>query len=155
MIDQIKIRKATINDLETLLVFEQGVIAAERPFDPTLKDDPIHYYDLEKMIAGDGVVLMVAGYENKIVASGYARKEIAKPFLKYTKYAYLGFMYVHPDYRGKGINAMIIESLKKEVASWGIDEMRLEVYVGNTPAIKAYEKIGFTKIMTEMRMPVS
>ncbi len=30
--------------------FEQGVIQAERPFDITLADDPIQYYDIEAMI---------------------------------------------------------------------------------------------------------
>ena len=40
------IRQARHTDLDTLFRFEQGVITAERPFDPTLKKDPIHYYDL-------------------------------------------------------------------------------------------------------------
>ncbi|MBC7747188.1 MAG: GNAT family N-acetyltransferase, partial [Methylotenera sp.] len=47
----ITIRKARPADLQKLLVFEQGIITAERSYDPTLKEDPIHYYDLEKMIA--------------------------------------------------------------------------------------------------------
>ena len=33
------IRHATLDDLETLLSFEQGIIAAERPFDETLRSD--------------------------------------------------------------------------------------------------------------------
>ena len=33
--DQIRIRKATFDDLNTLLRFEQGVIEAERPYDRT------------------------------------------------------------------------------------------------------------------------
>lgn len=37
MMHQIIIRKAHANDLEKLLEFEQGIITAERPFDPTLK----------------------------------------------------------------------------------------------------------------------
>jgi ribosomal protein S18 acetylase RimI-like enzyme len=154
MIEQVIIRKATDNDLTALLAFEQGVIAAERPFDPTLREGHINYYDIAKMISSDTVELVVAEYENNIIASGYARIENARPFLQYTQYAYLGFMYVHPAFRGKGINAMIIDALKKTVLAWGIHEMRLEVYVDNGPAISAYEKIGFTKLLTEMRMPV-
>lgn len=38
------IRKATLNDLETLRRFEQSVIDAERPFDPTLKREHTNYY---------------------------------------------------------------------------------------------------------------
>lgn len=39
----ITIRKAHPNDLEKLLEFEQGIITAERPFDPTLKAEKTHY----------------------------------------------------------------------------------------------------------------
>ena len=48
--ESILVRKATLYDMETLLRFEQGVIKAERPFDITLKPDPIHYYGIEDMI---------------------------------------------------------------------------------------------------------
>jgi len=38
------IRKATSTDLSVLLKFEQSLIAAERPMDPTIKDGLITYY---------------------------------------------------------------------------------------------------------------
>ena len=58
--DQLKIHVATINDLPLLLEFEQGVITAELPFDPTLKKDPTSYYDIEEMIRAENVHLIVA-----------------------------------------------------------------------------------------------
>jgi ribosomal protein S18 acetylase RimI-like enzyme len=146
------IRKATEKDLETLLLFEQGVISAERPFDTTLKNDPIRYYDLHKMINATYIELLVAELDNIVVGSGYARIEKSKIFYKHAEYAYLGFMYVRPEYRGKGINRKIIEMLKKWASTQNIDELRLEVYVGNEPAIKAYQKIGFLKHIIEMRL---
>ena len=48
--DNIKIRTATLDDIDILLEFEQGVIKAERPFDVTLGADPITYYNLEELI---------------------------------------------------------------------------------------------------------
>jgi len=36
----IYVRKANLNDLKTLLEFEQGVIKAERPLDPFFKKWP-------------------------------------------------------------------------------------------------------------------
>ena len=147
----IKIRKATPGDLEQLLIFEQGVIKTERPFDPTLKPDPISYYDLETMLTAPDVEIVVAEIEKKIIASGYALIRRSKPYLKYSDHAYLGFMYVLPEYRGKGINKLIIDSLKKWAESKNISELRLEVYFDNASAIKAYEKIGFKKHMIEMR----
>ncbi len=61
-------------------------------------------------------------------------------------------MYVVPDRRGKGVIQKIIEALKQWAISQNITEMRLEVYQNNLAAIKAYEKIGFTKHMIEMRI---
>ena len=150
--EEITTRKATYNDLETLRRFEQGVIIAERPFDPTLKKGLISYYDLEAMIAATHVELIVAELNGEIVGSGYARIETAKPYLQHEQHAYLGFMYVEPQHRGKGINKIILAALKKWSSSQNITELRLEVYFNNTPAITAYEKAGFTKHMIEMRM---
>ena len=151
IMDEIVIRKATKNDLEELHQFEQGVIAAERPYDSTLKNGLIHYYDLKEMIDASHIELLVAEVNNKLIASGYARIEEAKPYLKHATHAYLGFMYVLPEYRGRGINKKIVEALKKWAFSQDVKELRLEVYFDNIAAIKAYEKIGFSKHMIEMR----
>ena len=148
------IRKAVPDDLDTLLSFEQGIIYTERPFDPTLRDGPIHYYDLKAMMHDDNIALLVAEYEGEIIGSGYARLEESKPYLKHHRHAYLGFMYVHPGYRGKGVNAQIVEALRDWARERQITELRLDVYCENSPAISAYEKVGFKKHMMEMRMAV-
>lgn len=150
--DQIIIRKATPDDLEKLYQFEQGVIEAERPFDPTLKKGLIHYYNLEEMINADHIELLVAAVENEIIASGYARIEDAKPYLTHAVHAYLGFMYVHPAHRGRGINKMILEELKQWAIDRNVTELRLDVYYNNISAIRAYDKMGFSKHMIEMRL---
>lgn len=150
--DQIIIRKASLQDLPMLLRFEQGVINAERPFDSTLKSGDIQYYDIEKMIRVSNVEIVVAELDHKIIGSGYARIEDAKPYLQHPRHAYLGFMYIDPDHRGKGINKKIIEALKQWTISQKVTELRLDVYFNNLPAISAYEKAGFAKHMVEMRM---
>ena len=150
----ITIRKATYKDLDTILGFEQGVINAERVFDSTLKANNAIYYDLENMLIAPNIELIVAEYNNKVIASGYARIENAKPYLNHAQHAYLGFMYVVPDFRGKGINLMIINYLNKWAALNGINEIRLDVYFENLPAIRAYEKAGFKSHMIEMRMDI-
>ncbi len=150
--EQVIIRKATLNDLNTLLIFEQGIIASERPFDSTLKSDHIHYYDIKKMITARDVELVVAELDNELIGCGYARIENAKPYLQHAQHAYLGFMYVSPQHRGKGVNKKIIAALAAWSAAENITELRLDVYQHNEAAIKAYEKSGFTKHMVAMRM---
>ncbi|MDI5898211.1 GNAT family N-acetyltransferase [Flavobacterium yafengii] len=148
----ITIRKAHPNDLEKLLEFEQGIITAERPFDPTLKAEKINYYDIEKMISAPHIEVLVAKIGSELVGSGYARIETAKHYLNHPNYAYLGFMYTDANHRGKGINAKIIEALKEWCNLQDVFELRLDVYNDNTSAIKAYEKSGFKKHLINMRM---
>jgi GNAT superfamily N-acetyltransferase len=155
MIPQLTIRAATPDDLPTLRAFEQGVILAERPFDPTLGPDPLHYYDLEGMITATHIELVVAMFGSEIVASGYARIERGRPYLKHQYHAYVGFMYVVPHHRGNGIANAVLEALQQWAGRQGITEMQLEVYYDNTPAIKSYEKAGFIRHLITMRKPTT
>jgi ribosomal protein S18 acetylase RimI-like enzyme len=148
----ILIRKATVHDLAVLREFEQGIISAERPFDPTLKDDPVTYYDLPRMLGDSQTDVVVASVGERVVACGYSRIEVSKLYLKHRQHAYFGMMYVRPVYRGQGLNALVMEELKKLAKERGITELRLEVYAGNQAAINAYEKFGFAGYILEMRM---
>jgi GNAT superfamily N-acetyltransferase len=148
----LKIRKAKLEDLNTLLEFEQGIITAERPYDPTLKQGTISYYNIEKMLLANDIAVLVAEVDTVIIGSGYARVATAKPYLNHDSYAYLGFMFTDPKYRGKGVNSKIIEALKNWCSSLGIYELRLDVYNDNPSAIKAYEKVGFKKHLINMRI---
>ncbi len=148
----ITLRPATTQDLPTLLKFEQGIISDERPFDPTHKDETIHYYDLPAMIESPLVELIVAELDGIAVGSGYARLEKAKPYKKFEQFAYLGFMYVVPEHRGKGINAHVMGYLREWSKKQGVTELRLEVYCENEKAVRAYEKVGFMRYMYTMRM---
>lgn len=149
---EIIVRPATVDDMDVLLQFEQNLISEERPFDITLKSGRINYYDIGQMIKAPHIEIVVAECAQAIIGSGYARIEAAKPYLTHRQYAYLGFMYVDPAHRGKGVNKKIIEALKQWAISHNIVEMRLDVYADNLPAVRAYEKAGFDRHVVEMRM---
>jgi GNAT superfamily N-acetyltransferase len=61
-------------------------------------------------------------------------------------------MYTDPDCRGNGVNRLVMDALIDWSKEKGIYEIVLEVYDKNSPAIKAYEKVGFTKSLTEMTL---
>jgi GNAT superfamily N-acetyltransferase len=61
-------------------------------------------------------------------------------------------MYVEPDYRGLGINKLIIDNLIDWSKQQGIFDLYLDVYDGNDTAIRAYEKVGFSKSLVEMKI---
>ena len=150
--EQIIVRQANLDDLELLLAFEQAMIEAERPFDETIRSgDDVRYYDLEGLISSAEAEVLVAELGSEIIGSGYARIEVSDAYLSHGKHSYLGFMYVVPEHRGKGVNKMIIEALESWSQSQGVTEMRLEVYAGNSAAIKAYEKSGYDALILTMR----
>ncbi len=148
---KIQIRAASLQDLPILKGFEQGIIEFERPFDPTIADD-ISYYDIEDMIKRKHTEVIVATIDNQLIGSGYADIRKAKHYLDHETYAYLGFMFVNKDFRGQGVNKLIIDKLKEWSQSKGINELRLDVYDDNPNAIKAYEKSGFKRHLVNMRL---
>ncbi|MFC6102443.1 GNAT family N-acetyltransferase [Olivibacter domesticus] len=153
--NQITIRTATLEDIEVLLTFEQGVIAAERPLTTSLKDTPINYYDVKAFIVDPDVEIVVAVIDGKLIGSGYIRIMNAKNHFRNRKFGYLGFMYVLADYRGMGVNKKIMDVLIHWGTEQGLTEFKLNVYQENETAIRAYEKIGFKKHMIEMRMDLT
>ncbi|MEM6894284.1 MAG: GNAT family N-acetyltransferase [Bacteroidota bacterium] len=146
------IREATLNDLSVLKDFEQEIITAERPMDPTLKPGKISYYDLAEYIENENKCVLVAESNGELIASGYAVPKNARHYLQHDTYAYLGFMYTVPKWRGKGVNKAIVEGLKDWSKAAGYTEIRLTVYDTNPAAIRAYEKAGFKKHLIEMRL---
>ena len=72
MMENMKVRTALAEDLEVLLEFEQKIIEAERPFDSTIKDGEIHYYDLRQLIESPHAEVMVVEINQILIGSGYA-----------------------------------------------------------------------------------
>ncbi|WP_035095826.1 GNAT family N-acetyltransferase [Aquimarina megaterium] len=147
------IRTAIIEDLPILLDFEQKIIEAERPMDPTLiQNKKISYYSVKDYILSDHTEVVVAEIEGEIVGSGYGQIRDRKNFFKQKQLGYIGFMYVKDQHRGKGVSQKIIKYLCDWFASKNLEEIRLTVYDQNPRAIRAYEKVGFKKHLIEMRV---
>ncbi|OUL61201.1 GNAT family N-acetyltransferase [Flavobacterium sp. AJR] len=144
-------RRATNTDLPKLSEFLQHLVNAERPFDPTLKEGEIFYYDIQELILDEVTEVLVVENDNQIIGCGYAQIRSAKDFQKHELFGYIGFMFVSPEFRRKGVSNLILNDLKKWVLSQEITEVRLEVYYENESAVKAYEKAGFKNITTTMR----
>jgi GNAT superfamily N-acetyltransferase len=150
--EQVSVRQASLDDLDLLLSFEQAIIETERPFDETLRPGPnVHYYDLAELISSPDAEVVVAEVDSRVVGSGYARIETSKPYVKHARFSYLGFMYVVPEHRGRGINKRIVDALEAWSLSKGVTEMRLEVYAVNAAAVRAYEKSGYSSLILLMR----
>lgn len=148
----LKVRRAVPGDLAALQVFEQGIIAAERPYDPTIRKDPVRYYDIAALIASDDAFVAIAETGGAAIGCGFARKSASPSFTEPPHHAYVGLMYVVPEYRGRGVSRLVLDALSLWAREKKLFEMRLEVYPGNGAAVSAYEHFGFTPYMTEMRL---
>lgn len=151
---KVEIRNADEKEIEVLLSFEKGIVEHERPFDSSLKQGEIHYYDLIGLIRSDKAEVLVAVVDEEIVGSGYAKILPAEPYQKFNEYAYLGFMYVKPAFRGNGINQAILKKLIEWAKSKNLTEVRLDVYDENIQAKNAYLKAGFIQNLLEMRLEI-
>ena len=150
----ITIRPTILDDLPVLKAFEQGILNAERPYDSSIKPDPVSYYDLEAKIRDDDAEIFVAVQDGEIIGSGSVRIKPSRHYIEPERHAYLGFMFVPEAHRGKGINKLIMEACVDWAKARGLTDIRLTVYSGNAAAVRAYEKAGFDHYMTEMRLVV-
>ncbi len=146
------VRSARPDELPTLKQFEQGIIHAERPYDHTLKPDPISYYDIGELIASSDAEVAVAELDGELVGSGYAKKKRSRHYVSPDDHAFIGFLYVDPEFRGRGINKLVLEHLFDWARKNDLPEVHLTVYPDNEPAIRAYIKTGFKPYLTEMRL---
>jgi len=155
-VNQTQIRRATAADLPALLpallVFEQGVVEAERPFNSRLKADSVRYYDIARLIADKESIVLVAENADRLIGSGLAMLKSSSDNYVYDRHAYLGLMFVEPSFRGQGVVQRIIEELLTWAREKGITDFFLDVYAENAPAIRAYEKFGFRANMLEMKL---
>ncbi len=53
-------------------------------------------------------------------------------------------MYVEPDYRSKGVGAVLLTALEEQAESLGYVKMKLETGKIQYAAIRLYEKMGYT-----------
>ena len=147
-----RVRKAKLDDIPFLMHFMKGLVEAELPMDPTIRNSDVVYYDLSEFIKRDDAELFVATLGDEIVASGYAKIVRDRHYLKHDYYAYLGFMFVPQKHRDNGYNQLILDALIAWSKAKGINEIRLDVYDTNEPAIRAYKKAGFKPHLINMRL---
>ena len=148
------VRKAVLEDIPVLMTFMKGLVEAERPMDPTIKDGHVVYYDLSEIILNEDSDLFVVTLDKEIVASGYAKIKPDRSYLKHQVQGYLGFMFVPEKHRGNGYNKLIMDALLKWRKQRQVFEVRLDVYDNNPSAIRAYEKVGMKKHLINMRINI-
>lgn len=143
-----KIRKATIKDLDAICVLNQKLFKYDYSnFDKTIDISWAFGNGQENMyrkdIIGKNSVVFVAIIEEKIV--GYILCKIidGEVYSKDKKVAFLEDMFVLEEYRGKGIGARLVKEFFKWEKSKGMKRATVTVSIKNKAAIGFYKSAGF------------
>ena len=94
----------------------------------------------------------VVEHEGQLVACGYVQIRTSNAAFTHARHGYMGFMYVVPGARGRGVNKLVVDSLIAWGKEQGVFNFYLDVYAENQPAIRAYEKAGFISTLIEMKL---
>ncbi len=145
-----KIRKATIKDLETIQKLNTKLCTKEcEEFDGTLVPDyPLTEEvkgKLEKRILGDLSAVFVVEVENKII--GYIVGGIQKDenYRNVKNICGLGGFWVDEEYRNEGVGSKLFEEFQRWCENKDTSRLQVTVSSQNLKAIKFYKKEGFEK----------
>jgi len=142
----IKIRKATLKDLEEIKKLNQELFNYDFKFDKTLdlewpsknKD----YY--KKRITGKDSITLIAEDEKKIV--GYLIGVIVEGegYRNIKKIAELENMFISENYRRKGIGKSLIINFINWAKGENVKKIKVVASAKNNCAIELYKKSGFS-----------
>lgn len=68
-------------------------------------------------------------------------------------YAFIGNVFIHPDYRGQGLGKLVLQyMIKAAFEKFQFTEVRLSVFADNERAISLYQNYGFSVYSQEPRI---
>ena len=142
----IVVKKAGLNDIDDLLVMIEKFYRFNEEFDPawSVKEEARSAArELAlKYIRDPSSVVLVAQIEGKTI--GFIRAEIREnPILENGRLGIIVELYVHPQYRRRGVAKRLVEEASKELASRGVNVVGAEFPAANSIAKAFYENLGF------------
>lgn len=151
---EIRIRQATINDLELLMQWRMEVlhevfdIPSEQPM-TELKKENSRYY--RKELSEGGHIACFAYTGEKIVGCGgmCLYQEMPSPDNPNGRCAYLMNIYALPQFRRRGIGDAVIRWLVSKAKQLGITKIFLETSEKGRPL---YKEIGFMDMPDMMKL---
>lgn len=144
--DNLIIRKATVNDLEDILLLSDGLTLADLPYDKEVDVNWAHteigrkFYE-DKINEVNGVC-MVAEFNKKLVGYMVAWKKDVASYRKVTV-AELGNIFVKEEYRSKGVGKKLMEAFKDWAKQLKVDKVAVNVFALNEKGIAFYKREGF------------
>ena len=152
----LKIRRATLNDVEAIVKLNEQLANYHRKIDkyykPGSETRKVFRKYLLKIIRKRNVKIMVAEIDNKIIGYFIGKIEKAKPFIIPKKIGKISDVFVEEKYRRFGIGKIMFDELVQWFKKNKIKHIELCVDSKNEIGIKAWQKFGFKEFMKKMRL---
>lgn len=145
-------RKASIDDLETLVKARKIFLRTLRSFDENTEDWKVREENIReyhrKALADDSVIAYLVYDGDRLAAFGEAcLYDVIPGFVNYNgKRAYIMNIYTDPDYRNRGIGMYVLHLLVTGCRERGVNQIQLNASKLGQPL---YENYGFTSMTPE------
>ena len=148
--NNIKIRIATVDDIENVLSLEEQLFNLYVKARPDWIDGnkrPHNYEYMKKCIEGDNGKIFIAEDDRNIIGCCITFLDDIKNHHYYVdmKNVYIESLYIDEKYRRKGIGRILFEEVKKYAKEQNCKSIELEVWEFNESAKKFYENLGMKR----------
>lgn len=145
---EVKLRLANIDDVKILQELNQEVFVDNHQYDPdlimewALSEKGKHYF--ANLVQDNQAYCCLAEVNNKPV--GYIAGREKKFGYRKSRYFEIENMGVIPEFRSKGIGALLINQTKEEAKKKGYQKIFVNSYFHNIKAIAFYKNHGMKEI---------
>lgn len=158
--DNLVIREATLNDLDTFLKLDQELFKYETRYSDTFNTDwPMTNQARQQFaarIVDDRALILLADLDGTAIGFLFAllltqnyRSKLINPI------AELASMFVLEEFRKQGVGTKLVLEYKKWAQRVGAKRYKVLVMKKNIPAHNLYKKMGFEDMSNWMEQPVS
>ena len=152
---KLKIRKATVKDLDIVAELFLKQLRELKKFEPSLKVGTKK--EAKKAVRGWGkhtkyFVILVAEADREIV--GFVNGMTYRHSIRNKREGFVNNIYVLPEYRRKGIATKLLTSIIKKFKMRNLTMCTLDAYVKNKKAISLWKKMGFKEDFIEFKKKI-
>ena len=152
---KLKIRKATVKDLDIVAELFRKHLKELKKFEPSLKVGTKK--EAKKAVRGWGkhtkyFVILVAEANGEIV--GFVNGMTYRHSIRNKREGFVNNTYVLPEYRRKGIATKLLTSIIKKFKMRNLTMCTLDAYVKNKKAISLWKKMGFKEDFIEFKKKI-
>ncbi|MBI1278502.1 MAG: GNAT family N-acetyltransferase [Anaerolineaceae bacterium] len=159
MMNDVVIRRATLEDAEILATLNRDVQQIHADAYPNFFKQPTNFADIAADFKNrvltdvDGFVLII---EADGQAAGYIyAKVVSRPENAYVyaqKYMLVDNISISPQYQNKGYGKMLMQAVWDTAVTRGIHRILLDTYEFNSNAQQFYAKMGFERMKIQMAL---